>query len=423
MKVVLYHYTGNANIRAAAHGLMKENLLSEFHLAIASFPGSFMDSIGGIEPFSEIRRRRLDSALKPYVKTWPLREFGRHFALRTRLLKLTNHEDGIFSNDQVNWNIEKKVAAKLKYAAKNGAGAVYSSEDGAIATFREAKNLGLKCFYDLPIGYWRAMHRILAIEREKWPDWEPTLSNLNDSQSKLARKDEEISMADRIFVASNFTAKTLKEFPDPLPPIDIIPYGFPPIYTGENIYQRPKFPQPLKLLFVGSLTQRKGIANLFEAVKHFGKRIELTIVGNKTGGECKPLNEALSIHHWIPSLPQEEIWRLMRKSDVLIFPSLFEGFGLVITEAMSQGTPVITTDRTAGSNLINHGENGWMIDAGSTEAIQQIIEELLLKPETIADAGRKAMETAQSRPWARYGSELAIAIKRAFEKPSYNSLL
>ena len=137
MKVVLYHYTGNANIRAAAHGLMKENLLSEFHLAITSFPGSLLDSIGGIEPFSEIRRRRLDRALKPYVKTWPLREFGRHFALKAHLLKLTNHEDGIFSNDQVNWNIEKKVAATLKYAAKNGALAVYSSEDGAIAINRD----------------------------------------------------------------------------------------------------------------------------------------------------------------------------------------------------------------------------------------------------------------------------------------------
>jgi hypothetical protein len=51
MKVVLYHYTGNANIRAAARGLMKDNLLSEFHLAMASFPGSLMDYIGGIGPF------------------------------------------------------------------------------------------------------------------------------------------------------------------------------------------------------------------------------------------------------------------------------------------------------------------------------------------------------------------------------------
>ena len=48
----------------------------------------------------------------------------------------------------------------------------------------------------------------------------------------------------------------------------------------------------------------------------------------------------------------------MKEHDVLIFPSLFEGFGLVITEAMAQGTPVITTDRTAGPDVISDNENG-----------------------------------------------------------------
>ena len=51
----------------------------------------------------------------------------------------------------------------------------------------------------------------------------------------------------------------------------------------------------------------------------------------------------------------------MREHDVFVFPSLFEGFGLVITESMSQGTPVITTDRTAGPDLIKNDENGWLL--------------------------------------------------------------
>ena len=100
----------------------------------------------------------------------------------------------------------------------------------------------------------------------------------------------------------------------------------------------------------------------------------------------------------------------MREQDVLVFPSLFEGFGLVITEAMSQGTPVITTDRTAGPDLITHGENGWLIEAGSTEALKQAIEELLYRPEMIESTGRAAMETARLRPWEVYGMELAKAV-------------
>ena len=101
----------------------------------------------------------------------------------------------------------------------------------------------------------------------------------------------------------------------------------------------------------------------------------------------------------------------MQNADVLLFPSLFEGFGLVITEAMSQGTPVITTDRTIGPDIIRHNENGWIIDAGSTEAIVEAIENILADRRQLIDVGKSAMETARLRPWSRYGEELAIALQ------------
>lgn len=50
-------------------------------------------------------------------------------------------------------------------------------------------------------------------------------------------------------------------------------------------------------------------------------------------------------------MPHDQILNLMRTQDVFVFPSLFEGYGLVVAEAMSQGTPVITTSRTCGGIL------------------------------------------------------------------------
>jgi glycosyltransferase involved in cell wall biosynthesis len=168
----------------------------------------------------------------------------------------------------------------------------------------------------------------------------------------------------------------------------------------------------LKLLFVGGLSQRKGIADLFAVAAALGPKVELTVVGNKTTNNCSALDAALARHRWIPSLPHADILRLMQAHDVLVFPSLFEGFGLVITEAMSQGTPVITTDRTAGPDLIEHGYNGWLIEAGSTPALQSAIEELLLRPELIAQVAQAALETARRRPWSVYGKELAAALSK-----------
>ena len=288
---------------------------------------------------------------------------------------------------------------------------IYGYEDGSEESFRVAKLLGLRCVYDLPIGYWRAARRLLETELEQWPEWATTLTGFEDSATKLARKDNELRLADLIIVASKFTADTLQEFGGTLAPVLIIPYGFPAVGKQRH-YTDISNGRPLKLLFVGGLSQRKGIAYLFAAAAALGSRVELTVVGHKATDNCPALNSALRLHRWIPSLPHAEILKIMRAHDVLVFPSLFEGFGLVITEAMSQGTPVITTNRTAGPDLIEHGRNGWIVEAGSTVALQKAIEHLLQHPASIAEAGRAAMETARSRPWKQYGYELAAALAK-----------
>ena len=411
--VSMFHPMGNANVRAAGVGLAQAEILAGFTTAIACFPGDVIDRISTINAFSEFSRRRFDSHLKPLTHTWPWLELGRLIALRTGFRNLTRHETGPLSVDAVFHDLDKRVANNLKFAIKDGIKAVYAYEDGAEFSFREAKRIGIKCLYDLPIGYWRAARQLLEIERERWPEWSPTLTGFHDSEKKLARKDEELRLADHIFVASQFTAKTLQSFPGPLAPIEVIPYGFPSV-TASRTYAPISRNQPLKLLFVGGLSQRKGIANLFAAVGKLQPHVSLTVVGRKASNECPALDQALSKHRWIPSLPHNEILDLMREHDILVFPSLFEGFGLVITEAMSQGTPVITTDRTIGPDLIEHGQNGWLVEAGSTFAIEETLEHILANPEIVAEVGTNAMETARNRPWSVYGIELAEAIKNQF---------
>ncbi len=411
MKVLISHPFSNENNRAATYGLLEGNLLSEFHTAIASFPGSLVDRISALGPLSEIRRRRFKSVLQPLTRTWPWLEVGRQLANKTGLPGLIRHETGLLSVDAVYQNLDKRVATGLQKARRRGATAVYAYEDGAAYSFAEAKRLDMTCLYDLPIGYWRAARLLLEPERERWPEWIPTMTGFADSAAKLARKDEELRMADRIFVASQFTATTLQDFPGLLAPIDVIPYGFPAIGRKKD-YSSPSNNRPLKLLFVGRLEHRKGIANLFAAVDAIGHHVELTVVGHKASDNCAALNTALARHRWIPSLPHGEVLKLMREHDILVFPSLFEGFGLVITEAMSQGTPVITTERTAGPDLIEHDVNGWLVKAGSTRALQAAIEGILDRPDVVAKAGRAAMKTAERRPWSVYGRELVKAVER-----------
>lgn len=411
MKLIIHHSQGNANVRASAIGFAEAGLLSEFHTSIACFKGSFLDSIASLSFLSEIRRRRFDSSLKPFTHTSPAIEFGRLLSLRAGFHKFTKQETGIFCVEAATRSLDKKVALSLKKAGKNGISAVYAYEDGALFSFREARRMGLKCFYDLPTGYWRAKLRILEEEKKRFPEWENTIPGLFDSMDKLARKDEEIKLADRIFVASRFTASTLKDFPGTLPPVQVIPYGFPTVGPGRD-YASNISPLPIKLLFVGSLSQQKGIANLFKAVDAVGNSVSLTVIGRKGNEDCAALNTELAKHRWIPSMPHQDILKIMREHDVLVFPTLFDGFGLVISEAMSQGTPVIATYNSGGPDLIEHGRNGWLVEAGSTDALQATIEDLVKNPASIIKAGREAMETARMRPWEVFKQELSDAIKR-----------
>jgi len=411
--VIFSHPTGNANSRAAADGLLEKSLLSEFHTSIAVFPESLLYKTASVNALAELKRRTFNPKLKEFTITHPFLETARLIASKSGFKNLVAHETGPFCIDAIYSGIDKNVADVLSRKAKSTVKAVYGYEDAAMQSFTKAKEAGIQCLYDLPIGYWRSARKYLEAELEIWPEWAPTLGGFKDSKAKLDRKDEELRLADTIFVASSFTAKTLTDYPGKLAQVEVIPYGFPDVGANRN-YARKS--DKIKLLFVGGLSQRKGLANLFAAVEKLSNHVELTIVGGKGTEDCQALNKALSKYKWIPSLPHAEILNLMRENDVLVFPSLFEGFGLVITEAMSQGTPVITTDRTAGADLINHGHNGWIVEAGSTNALQYAIENIIANPELIEAVGTQAKETARQRPWAAYGQELALAVEKSIKK-------
>jgi glycosyltransferase involved in cell wall biosynthesis len=402
-KIIVSHPTGNANVRAALDGFLHSDLLGMFFTCIATQNKSVFKLLSSLPGLSEFERRSFNENLSPYIHSYPFNEMMRLFCMKAGLSRFVKHEDGVFSVDAIYQALDSKVAKAIRRG--DDYCAVYAYEDGALNAFKEARKKDIKCLYDLPIGYWKAARILMFEEIQKRPEWAATLSGFSDSENKTNKKDQELAMADHIYVASSFTASTLKHYSGTLSKISVIPYGFPDVSEMKN-YKRLEN-QKLKLLFVGGLSQRKGIADIFDAVKPLKDYIDLTIVGRLPNGNVPVLNKELGNCNYIPSLAHKEILQLMKENDVLLFPSLFEGFGLVITEAMSQGTPVITTNRTVGPDIITHGENGWIIEAGNHLALREMIERLIEKPELIELNGRAAHKLAAARPWSFYGTELA----------------
>ncbi len=97
----------------------------------------------------------------------------------------------------------------------------------------------------------------------------------------------------------------------------------------------------------------------------------------------------------------------MARQDVLVFPSLFEGFGLVILEAMSRGLPVVATAHTAGPDVIDDGVDGFLVPIRSAEAIAEKLETLLAHPDRLADMKHAARRKAATLGWEAHRRRLA----------------
>ena len=369
--IILSHPTGNFNVRMTAKVLHECDLLEEFHTCIALPKNNPILEVLGKNVKNEFFRRVFQEIPESKQVSHPYRELFRQMCVRAGLFKELQQESHPFSVYSVYKDFDQKVANRLEKFPQ--VCAVYSYEDGAEKTFSEAKKQGIKCIYELPIGYWKSARNIFEEERALNPQWANTLPGLNDSDEKQRRKDDELELADSIIVASSFVKSTLIKNSKDNKNIFVIPYCSP---TKSILSEPLNHKGKLRVLYVGSLTQRKGLSYAIDAVEALKARVIFTMIGQKTTRDCGPLNKALDQHTWIPTLPHDQILQQMKNHDVLLFPTLFDGFGLVITEALSQGIPIITTPNSGGPECIRHGVEGFLVPIRDTTAIIKYLEQL-----------------------------------------------
>lgn len=399
--ILLSHPIANENVRQTACALSEAGLLAEFWTCVQWEKGGFLDAIVTEGMRTELQRRVFPSELTPSIKTFPWREVGRHISSRLGLHGLTKHETGVFSIDAVFRSLDRHVARRL--SSFNGLKAVHAYEDGALESFRAAKSLGIKCIYDYPIVYWRKVRELEKEEAQLSPDWRSTLRALNDSDEKLARKDAELALADVIVTPSRFAKESLAQAPNLQASVNVIPYGAPA--RSVSFEDAPRANEKLRVLFVGALSQAKGLGYLLQAAAKLNRQVDLTLIGRRVS-ESMPPEKILRHHRWIPSMPHDALLEEMSQHDVLVFPSLHEGFGLVISEAMASGLVVIATTHTAASDLISDGTDGFLIPIRSASAIEEKIDLLCADRQRLTSMKMAAQRKAQLHGWSTYRKRL-----------------
>ncbi|MEP6749982.1 MAG: glycosyltransferase family 4 protein [Bacteroidota bacterium] len=414
MNILISHPTGNRNVRAVITALAGAAFLSEFDTTLAANPGAAWLKMlpAGIR---EEWLRRSFPAPADQIWTHPFREISRMVLPKLGMSRYLKHETGWASIDAVYRDFDKAVAGRLlQKVKKKKIHAVYAYEDGALATFKQAKQLGLTCIYDLPIAYWETSRKLLQEEAARLPQWAPTLKGgIQDSPAKLERKTQELEMADMVVGPGTFVRTSLPAWTAGKK-IVMFPFGSP---EENNVVKLDTKRQnnvdtPLRVLFAGSMSQRKGLGDLFDAMKILSRPdIELVVMGSLMA-PMEFYRQEYPDFTYEPGRSNEQVLALMRTCDVFCLPSIVEGRALVMQEAMSQGLPIVITANTGGQDLITrNGETGFLVPVRSPQAIAEKLAWMLDHRAETKEMGKKAKAHAGTYTWKKYGDGIVDSIR------------
>lgn len=252
--------------------------------------------------------------------------------------------------------------------------------------------------------------RILSQEAEKHPEWAKTISNFHFPDWYRDRLEQEPHEADYCVAASSFTQRSLEEAGIPKDRIGILPLGAD---IQQFSFAQRKVAGPLKVLFVGGIGQRKGIKYLLQAVKHLSSsQLQLQLLG-PLPADPTPLIEWKQWYTYLGRTDQSGVARFMQQADILVLPSVFEGFGLVIVEAMATGLPVIASTHSCGPEVIEEGVSGFVIQHDDVDALADKLSWCARHRHELLDMGAEAMKRAQQFSWTAHTDQLQYILTQA----------
>lgn len=173
------------------------------------------------------------------------------------------------------------------------------------------------------------------------------------------------------------------------------------IQPPNGLLEEFKIPEHVPIIgFVGQLDERKGIANLLNAYKLVNKQLpqtRLLLVGDgklrsfiekQKDGLPNPSNIVLTGF-------QEDIPGIMSLIDVLALPSYWEGFGLVLIEAMAAGKPVVTTKVSSMPEIVRDGVHGYLVEPGDSTALAKALLKILTNAQSAVQMGAQGRQEVE----------------------------
>jgi starch synthase len=400
MSILFGHPIGNPNSHHAALAYAEAGVLESFCVAWMPSAGTIemMKSFGPFRRSAQRLERRRFGPLSDVQKVQG--RGGEFYRLSMRALGLRG-----YMYDQTNRWLMRTMARECHRSTVT---AVHAYEDCSLWQFIEAKRLGKACIYDLPTCYYPAWERAQAELIQKYSDWMPTNGSLATHNLRLEQKRKEIELADLTLVASRYVESTVREF-YPEKSIARIPYGIDVEFWKPRPNQKKS--GLLRFIYAGNVTVRKGVPLLIDAWSKAALRdAELSLVGSWGVAESKRRSLPPGVR-WVPACSSQALRDHYRGSDVFVFPTYSDGFGLVLLEAMACGLPAIASEASIGPEIITAG-SGFVAAPGDLDRMVELLRWFDQHRDELPAMSKKAQVQAARSTWSNYRQSIRGAVSK-----------
>lgn len=323
--------------------------------------------------------------------------------------------DKCFPNyyDWLHDSFGKKVA---KLAIKNNADAVIMYDTNANECWQILKKKApkIKRILDVTIGNRLYLSEIYKEDEERYPD---TAQYLLDEQkdvfdvNKRKRLMDELKLSQYFLAGSKFVKKSLEYSGVDSSNIYVVNYGVN--LTQFIPHEKKEMSGPLKLLFTGNCSYRKGLHHLLSVVsKCDAKDVELYLAGGYDSQSFLYKNYSVfSNIHFLGFVTHDILQEVYAKTEVFVLPSLAEGFAMVSLEALGAGLPIICTSNSGCNDIVENGKNGFVIEASDETALKKHIDWFLFNKRKIPEMSELARKSVNNHSWDDYGNNLLNCLK------------
>jgi glycosyltransferase involved in cell wall biosynthesis len=320
---------------------------------------------------------------------------------------LLHRSQGVWQRRSVQLRVAKDFLRKIIARDPLEADIIYAFDHVALELFDRAQRPNItKVLNQTNLSLWEEAY--LQNEYEKWSSW-MNLEKLDYPLEFSEREQSEWALADIIVVNSNYAKRALVSMGVPAVKLRVVPLS---INTNQfyPLAERKDGPAR-KFLFVGTVAIRKGIQYALQAFKGITyPGITFSAVGKNWLDE-KVLAEFRDVCHFQGEVSRMNLLQVYNSGDVLVFPTVSDGFGIVQLEALACGLPVITTPNSG--EVVVDGECGFIVPVGDVEALRDRIMVLASDRNLFAYMSINAVKRAAEFSWSAYQTRLLQAVNAA----------